>query len=94
MQRMLLLKNTNRKPKKLWTDNQVGSKISYYRAATEKDEAYFVAKKFVTIFKWGNENILILQCYIVRMLSLVWSRRFSLNLTFRTKLSGYEVLRP
>ena len=41
---MLLLKNTNRKPKKLWTDNQVGSKISYYRAATEKDEAYFVAK--------------------------------------------------
>ena len=41
--RMLLLKNTNRKPKKLWTDNQVGSKISYYRA-TEKDEAYFVAK--------------------------------------------------
>ncbi|MCU5581079.1 DNA helicase PcrA [Bacillus toyonensis] len=49
-------KNTNRKPKKLWTDNQVGSKISYYRAATEKDEAYFVAKKIRDDIQMGNRK--------------------------------------
>ncbi|MEH6888541.1 DNA helicase PcrA [Bacillus sp. JJ864] len=49
-------KNTNRKPKKLWTDNQVGSKISYYRAATEKDEAYFVAKKIRDEIQMGNRK--------------------------------------
>lgn len=69
--------NSNRKPKKLWTDNQIGSKISYYRAATEKDEAYFVAKKFAMKFKWEIENIQILRFCIVRTPSLVWSRRFS-----------------
>ncbi|MFC5773980.1 DNA helicase PcrA [Ectobacillus antri] len=37
--------NVNRKPKNLWTDNEQGSPISYYRAVTEQDEAYFVAKK-------------------------------------------------
>ncbi|HFT5903375.1 TPA: DNA helicase PcrA [Bacillus cereus] len=49
-------KNTNRKPKKLWTDNQVGSKISYYRAATEKDEAYFVAKKIRDDIQMGKRK--------------------------------------
>ncbi len=49
-------KNTNRKPKKLWTDNQVGSKISYYRAATEKDEAYFVAKKIRDDLQMGKRK--------------------------------------
>ncbi|MEN1938430.1 DNA helicase PcrA [Paenibacillus sp. 102] len=48
--------NSNRKPKKLWTDNQIGSKISYYRAATEKDEAYFVAKKIRDEIQMGNRN--------------------------------------
>ncbi|MDM5186804.1 DNA helicase PcrA [Bacillus sp. DX4.1] len=48
--------NSNRKPKKLWTDNQVGSKISYYRAATEKDEAYFVAKKIRDEIQMGNRK--------------------------------------
>ncbi|WP_090917438.1 MULTISPECIES: DNA helicase PcrA [unclassified Bacillus (in: firmicutes)] len=48
--------NTNRKPKKLWTDNQIGSKISYYRAATEKDEAYFVAKKIRDEIQMGNRK--------------------------------------
>lgn len=49
-------KNSNRKPKKLWTDNQIGSKISYYRAATEKDEAYFVAKKIRDDIQMGNRK--------------------------------------
>ncbi|MCI0766284.1 DNA helicase PcrA [Bacillus sp. TL12] len=48
--------NSNRKPKKLWTDNQIGSKISYYRAATEKDEAYFVAKKIRDEIQMGNRK--------------------------------------
>lgn len=48
--------NMNRRPKKLWTDNQVGSKISYYRAATEKDEAYFVAKKIRDEVQIGNRK--------------------------------------
>ncbi|MBE7120185.1 DNA helicase PcrA [Bacillus cereus] len=49
-------RNSNRKPKKLWTDNQIGSKISYYRAATEKDEAYFVAKKIRDDIQMGNRK--------------------------------------
>lgn len=49
-------RNTNRKPKKLWTDNEVGSKISYYRAATEKDEAYFVAKKIRDDIQMGKRK--------------------------------------
>ncbi|PGZ97238.1 DNA helicase PcrA [Bacillus pseudomycoides] len=48
--------NMNRRPKKLWTDNQLGSKISYYRAATEKDEAYFVAKKIRDEVQMGNRK--------------------------------------
>ncbi|ABS20648.1 MULTISPECIES: DNA helicase PcrA [Bacillus cereus group] len=48
--------NINRKPKKLWTENQIGSKISYYRAATEKDEAYFVAKKIRDEVQMGNRK--------------------------------------
>lgn len=37
--------NWNRKPKKLWTENQTGEKISYYNADNEHDEAYFVVDK-------------------------------------------------
>lgn len=34
--------NTKRKEKKLWTDNQEGELLSYYRAQSEQDEARFV----------------------------------------------------
>jgi len=37
--------NYNRKPKKLWTENSEGSKIFYYQAISESDEAQFVAGK-------------------------------------------------
>ncbi|UCZ53802.1 DNA helicase PcrA [Bacillus shivajii] len=37
--------NMNRKPKKLWTDNDEGEKISYYEADSEHDEAQFVIGK-------------------------------------------------
>ncbi len=35
--------NTNRRPKKLWTQNLDGEQIVYYRANDERDEAVFVA---------------------------------------------------
>lgn len=37
--------NVHRKPKDLWTDNQAGPKVQYYRAQSEQDEAQFVASK-------------------------------------------------
>ncbi len=37
--------NTGRKPKKLWTENPNGSKLTYYRASDERDEARFVIEK-------------------------------------------------
>lgn len=37
--------NKGRKPKKLWTDQEAGNKITYYRAEDERDEAYFVASE-------------------------------------------------
>lgn len=36
--------NKNRRPKNLWTQNQEGEKIRYYRANDEQDEAVFIAK--------------------------------------------------
>lgn len=35
--------NSGRKPKNLWTDNDDGKKISYYKAATEQEEALYIA---------------------------------------------------
>lgn len=34
--------NTNRKAKKLWTDNDPGHKITYYRGDTERDETQYI----------------------------------------------------
>ncbi|MDG4658369.1 DNA helicase PcrA [Ectobacillus antri] len=48
--------NVNRKPKNLWTDNEQGSPISYYRAVTEQDEAYFVAKKIRDDIQSGKRS--------------------------------------
>ncbi len=35
--------NKSRKAKKLWTSRDEGSKVTYYRADNERDEAYFIA---------------------------------------------------
>lgn len=48
--------NRNRKPKNLWTENTAGQNISYYRAATEQDEAYFVAKKIREAVESGKRS--------------------------------------
>ncbi len=37
--------NINRKDKTLWTQNQTGEKIVYYRAQNANDEAYYVVKQ-------------------------------------------------
>jgi DNA helicase-2/ATP-dependent DNA helicase PcrA len=40
----VIQKNTNRKDKRLWTDRKGGSKIVYYRAGDELEEADFIVK--------------------------------------------------
>ena len=38
----IIKKNTLRKDKNLWTDNESGEKVKYHRAENEKDEAFYV----------------------------------------------------
>ncbi|MHA6252584.1 DNA helicase PcrA [Oceanobacillus sp. CAU 1775] len=38
-------KNTGRKPKNLWTENDDGAKILYFQGSTEQEEALFIAEK-------------------------------------------------
>ncbi len=37
--------NKHRKDKKLWTENEIGDKLQYYRALDEKDEALYVVNQ-------------------------------------------------
>ncbi|KIL48166.1 DNA helicase PcrA [Jeotgalibacillus soli] len=48
--------NSNRKPKKLWTDNPDGPKITYYRADSEQGEAQFVAGQINEMVKSGKRK--------------------------------------
>ncbi|MFD1708215.1 DNA helicase PcrA [Siminovitchia sediminis] len=48
--------NLNRKPKKLWTDNDHGEKIKYYRADGEKTEAEFVARQIKDLTESGKRD--------------------------------------
>src|SRR5690625_5003988 len=45
--------NTGRKPKKLWTDNDEGKKITYFQAGTEREEAYYVTEKIQDMINDG-----------------------------------------
>ncbi|WP_088044199.1 DNA helicase PcrA [Bacillus sp. EAC] len=49
----VITNNSNRKPKKLWTENGQGNTINYFRAASEQDEGYFVAGKLA---EWKKEG--------------------------------------
>ncbi|GKS80623.1 DNA helicase [Ligilactobacillus pabuli] len=40
----VIANNSNRKVKTLWTENQTGDKIHYYRGMNANDEAYYVVK--------------------------------------------------
>ncbi|RSI53766.1 DNA helicase PcrA [Streptococcus sanguinis] len=45
--------NRNRRPKNLWTQNEDGEEIVYYRAKDEKDEALFVARTIAQLSREG-----------------------------------------
>lgn len=46
--------NTNRRPKKLWTENEKGEKISFYQGSTEREEAHFVIGKINEFVRSGT----------------------------------------
>ncbi|WP_059172258.1 DNA helicase PcrA [Bacillus sp. FJAT-27445] len=50
----VIAKNMNRKPKNLWTENQEGNKLVYYRADSEQGEAQFVAGKIKELVDSGD----------------------------------------
>ncbi|PWA10332.1 DNA helicase PcrA [Pueribacillus theae] len=52
----VIANNLNRKVKKLWTDNEEGNKITYYRGDSERDEAYFVASEIGKMLKEKGRN--------------------------------------
>ncbi|MCO4851752.1 DNA helicase PcrA [Bacillus vallismortis] len=49
--------NSNRKPKNLWTENDDGVKISYYRGDNEFGEGQFVAGKIYQLHSSGKRNL-------------------------------------
>ncbi|MBM7636498.1 DNA helicase PcrA [Streptococcus saliviloxodontae] len=48
--------NRNRRPKKLWTQNDDGEQLVYYRANDERDEAVFVASTITNIVREMGKN--------------------------------------
>ncbi|MEC0471439.1 DNA helicase PcrA [Bacillus altitudinis] len=49
--------NSNRKPKNLWTENDEGAKIAYYRADNEFGEGQFVACKIRQLHQSGKRKL-------------------------------------
>ncbi|WP_138825301.1 DNA helicase PcrA [Bacillus altitudinis] len=49
--------NSNRKPKNLWTENDEGAKIAYYRADNEFGEGQFVAGKIRQLHQSGKHKL-------------------------------------
>lgn len=47
--------NAGRKPKNLWTENDDGSKITYYEGTTEQDEALFITDEIRELIKDGYQ---------------------------------------
>lgn len=45
--------NRSRKPKKLWTENEKGEKITYYQGVTEREEALFVVDEIRSLIQEG-----------------------------------------
>jgi DNA helicase-2/ATP-dependent DNA helicase PcrA len=50
----VIKKNMSRKDKNLWTENDEGSKLCYYRGDNEHDEAYFITQKIQETVQKGN----------------------------------------
>ncbi|MCL2676556.1 MAG: DNA helicase PcrA, partial [Streptococcaceae bacterium] len=51
----IIEKNFNRRPKNLWTQNEQGNNILYYRANDEADEAVFVASTIAEKISQGHK---------------------------------------
>lgn len=47
--------NVNRKPKELWTSNDQGSEIVYYRASDERDESNYIARRIADGIREGQK---------------------------------------
>lgn len=47
----VIANNLQRKDKNLWTQNEAGDKISYYRAQNEHDEARFIVQQIQTLMR-------------------------------------------
>lgn len=48
--------NVSRQVKTLWTQNPKGEKIGYYRAQSDRDEAYFIIKQIEKMKRTGDYN--------------------------------------
>lgn len=53
----VIKQNFNRKPKNLWTENEDGAKIAYYRADSEQMEAQFVVGKIQELTSSGSFSL-------------------------------------
>ena len=49
----IIKNNVNRKDKNLWTQNEEGSKVKYYKSQNEKDEAYHVVNEIKNLLVNG-----------------------------------------
>src|SRR5699024_12457395 len=43
--------NEGRQDKKLWTENQSGEKINYFKGSSERDEALFITEKIQNLIE-------------------------------------------
>ena len=48
--------NSKRKDKVLWTENDEGNKVKYYRANDEKDESFYVTKEIERLISEGTKK--------------------------------------
>lgn len=49
--------NRGRKPKKLWTDNAAGNKITYYQGSSEREEAHYIVGEIQEMLDQGKYNL-------------------------------------
>lgn len=50
----VIANNERRKAKRLWTENEEGEKIKFYKADTDGDEAYFIVNEIKKLVENGN----------------------------------------
>ena len=53
----VISKNTHRKGKKLWTENEAGEPVTIYKSADEHQEAFFICKTIKSLQKTLNMNL-------------------------------------